>query len=229
MTEPTKPEGGAEQASAELPIPKLETASPVSATSSVDTKALAKEVADLLKPDFEKVAQSTKDKRIANIEKRLGIKDLAELEEQGVQIPENVKLEYRLRNLEEGRQTPEVPSQTTTSQGSGATLTAQDVSEVVKKFNLDANTPEVLDVLRGTYRNRDHFEATLANVALAQINKPQPSAASSASLQSSAVNSQRVDVNQLNAELTQLSRSPSRPGAMQRMAEIKKILQEAGA
>ena len=182
MTDETKPEGGAEQVNGELPTPKFTDASPVSATSSVDTKALAAEVAKLLKPDFEKVAQSTKDKRIAALEKKLGVGDLAELEELGAQIPDSVKMEYRFRQLETQRQDPDSSSQTTTSQGSGATLTTQDVSEVVRNFNLDANTPEVIDALRGTYRNRDHFEATLARLAVAKTNKPTPSATDATSL-----------------------------------------------
>jgi hypothetical protein len=106
------------------------------------------------------------------------------LEDAGVQIPDSVKLEYRLRQLENGRQDPEPSSQTPTSQGSGATLTAQDVSEAVKQFNLDANNADVIEALRGTYRNRDHFEATLAKLAISKTNKPTPSAADSTTLAS---------------------------------------------
>jgi hypothetical protein len=172
-------EGGLEKANEELPVPKFENSSAASATSSVDTKALAKEVAELLRPDFEKVAQSTKDKRIAEIEKKLKLSDLAELEGMGAQIPDNVKLEYRFRELESNR-TPQGSGQAATSQGSGASLTAQDVSETVQRFKLDANQPDVIEKLRGTYRNRDHFEATLAQMALAQATK-QPGSATSAS------------------------------------------------
>ena len=185
MLPSTQPESRPEDASQELPVPKLESSSAGSPTSSVDTKAIAKEVAEILRPDFERVAQSTKDKRIADIQKRLGISDLAELEGMGVQIPPEVKTEYRLRNLEQGPGTrqPERSDQTPTSQGSGATLTATDVSDVVKTYQLDANTPEVLEALRGTYRNRDHFEATMAKLALKRSAAPQPSAAESSTIQ----------------------------------------------
>jgi hypothetical protein len=167
------------------------------------------------------VAQSTKDKRIAQLEKRLGMSDLAELEEQGVQIPENVKLEYRLRNLETQRPAPE--SQAPTSQGSGASLTTQDVSEVVKQYQLDANSPEVLEALRGTYRNRDHFEATLAKVALARVNRPQPSAAESAApvTESSAPTK---DTASMIARLNELQKFPSK-----NRAEIAKLSTELEA
>jgi hypothetical protein len=197
MTETTQSEGGAEQVNQELPTPKFTEASPVSATSSVDAEALALKVAKILRPDFEKVAQSTKDKRIAQIEKRLGLGDLAELEELGAQIPDNVKLEYRFRQLESERQKPD--PQPTTSQGSGANLAAQEVSEVVKKFKLDANDPEVIEALRGTYRNRDHFEVSLAQMALARANRPTPSAANAATISSSPPAPSK-DVEQLTAE-----------------------------
>jgi len=227
MPEPTQPEGTGEQPSQGLPIPKLEPVSQASATSSVDTEAIAKKVAEILRPDFERVAQSAKDKRIAKLEKQLGISDLGELEDMGAQIPDNVKLEYRLRQLETQRQSPETPSQAPTSQGSGATLTAQDVSEVVKNFQLDANSPDVLEALRGTYRSKDHFEATMARLAVAKQNRPQPSAAESASLQiSSAPSAATIDVNGLNAELTELSKWPSKN--MKRIAEIGELLKKAG-
>src|SRR5260221_712817 len=80
MTDPNTTVSGTDGSNSEPPIPKFENNSSASPTSGVDTKALAKEVAELLRPDFEKVAQSTKDKRIAAIEKRLGVGDLAELE-----------------------------------------------------------------------------------------------------------------------------------------------------
>lgn len=208
MTEPTKPEGTAEQVNQELPTPKFTDVSPDSATSSVDMDALAEKVASKLRPSFEKVAQSTKDKRIAEIQKRLGMQDLAELEEMGAQIPDNVKLEYRLRQIE-GQRQPDSPAQTSTSQGSGANLAVQEVSEAVRKFNLDANDPEVIEKLRGTYRNRDHFEATLAQVALAKVNKPQPSAAESSSLEGHHP-SAAPDMSAKLARLAELQKFPSR-------------------
>jgi hypothetical protein len=206
MTDNTKPEGGQEQVSGELPTPRFTDASAGSATSSVDTDALVEAVLRRLEPTLDKKLQSTKDKRIAEIEKRLKMSDLTELEELGAQIPDNVKLEYRLRQIEGNRQ-PE-SNQATTSQGSGANLATQEVAEVVKKLNLDANDPEVIEKLRGTYRNRDHFEATLAQMALARATKPQPSAAESATIQ--AQPSTPVDVSAKIAQLQKLQREPTR-------------------
>lgn len=182
MTLPTQPERGTEQPSEGLPIPTLETPSAVSSPSSVDTDAIVKKVTEELRREL-RMAQSTKDKEINAIKKTLGISDLSELEAMGATIPENVKLEHRLRQLESGRTADNSPEQKAPSPGSGAALTAQDVSEVVKKFQLDANEPDVISALRGTYRNRDHFEATLAQMALARVNRPTSSPAESPSLQ----------------------------------------------
>ena len=181
MTDPTQPERGTEQPSEGLPIPKLETPSSASSPSSVDTDAIVKQVTENLRRDL-RMAQSTKDKNAELIRKTPGINDLSELEAMGATIPDHVKNEYRFRYLEQQRQAPDSPEQKAPSPGSGAALTAQDVSEVVQKFQLDANDTEVLEKLRGTYRNRDHFEATLAQMALARVNRPQPSAADAASL-----------------------------------------------
>src|SRR5258706_13736746 len=141
MTDPNTTVSGTDGSNSEPPIPKFENNSSASPTSGVDTKALAKEVAELLRPDFEKVAQSTKDKRIAAIEKRLGVGDLAELEGLGVKIPDEIKTEYRFRQLEQER-TSNPTSQQASPPGNGAALTAQSVSEIVKKLNLDANDAE---------------------------------------------------------------------------------------
>jgi hypothetical protein len=185
MTDQTNPERGTEQPSTELPIPTLETPSTTN-PSSVDTDAIAEQVAEKIRREIRQ-AQSTRDKEISAANKKLAIGDLSELEALGVTIPENVKNEYRFRQLESQRTAENPPSQQTPSPGNGAALTAQDVSEAVKQFNLDANNADVIEALRGTYRNRDHFEATLAKLAIAKTNKPSPSAAESGSLASTSV------------------------------------------
>lgn len=222
MTDLQNPESGTEQASEGLPIPKLESASSASQTSSVDTKALAKEVAELLRPELERTAQSTKDKRIAAIEKKLGLGDLAELEQMGATVPENVKLEYRLRNLEGGRTTEPAQTQSTPSNGNGEALTALDVSEVIKEYQLDANDPQVLEKLRGTYRNRDHFQATMAKVALAQVNRQPPSPSGSSVLTSEAART--GDVSGKIERLAEYQKQPTKY-----KAEIAKLKGELDA
>jgi hypothetical protein len=153
MTLPTQPERGTEQPGEGLPIPKLETPS-TAGPSSVDTDAIVKQVAEQLRREIRQ-AQSTKDKNAELVRRTPGINDLSELEAMGATIPENVKLEYRLRQIEGQQPAEGSPVQKPSSPGNGAALTAADVSEVVKKFNLDANDPDVIGALRGTYRNRD--------------------------------------------------------------------------
>lgn len=224
MSEKQNPERGAEQPSEEFPIPTLETPSPDSSPSGVDTEAIVKQVTEKLQREL-RAAQSNKDREIAAIKKTLGIGDLSELEAMGATIPENVKLEYRLRQIESQRgQAEGSPASKTPSPGNGAALTAQDVSEVIRNYQLDANTPEVLEALRGTYRNRDHFEASMARMALARSNKPQPSAAASSALNAAASGAE-IDVNALAAEQALLMKNPSKN--MKRIQEIQETLKTA--
>ena len=229
MTLPAKPESTPEQPIPELPIPTIGSASADKPTSGVDTKALAKEVAELLRPEIGKTVQSTKDRRIARIERTLGISELEELQEMGATIPENVAMEYRLRQLEGSKQTPQTPPQTPTSPGSGATLTGAEVAQVVKEYGLDANSADVIEALRGTYRNRDHFESTMAKLALGKTNRPQPSPAASTTLKAppppeAKLSEQEAD--QKYSEIAVLLRNPSLNGA--KILNLQKELREAG-
>lgn len=220
MTLPTQPERGTEQPSEGLPIPKLETPLSDSSPSSVDTDAIVKQVTENLRREL-RMAQSTKDKEIATIKKTLGISDLSELEAMGATIPENVKLEHRLRQLETQRTAEGSPDQKPSSPGNGAALTAQDVTEVVKKFQLDANDADVIGALRGTYRNRDHFEATLASMALARVNRPQPSAAESTTISTPESVAPNKDTGAMIARLQELQKFPTK-----NKAEITKLTTE---
>ncbi len=221
--DPKTTESKAEGASAELPIPKLESPSTGSSTSGVDMDALAEKVANKLRPDFEKVAQSTKDKRIAALEKRVGLSDLAELEEMGVTIPESAKTEYRLRQLEGTRQQAPASSQLPSSPGNGEALTAQDVQTVVKNLSLDANDAEVLEKLRGIYRNKDHFTAEMTTLALSRVTRQPPSPTSATALTAEKA-APPVDVQTKIAKLSEMQKQPTKY-----KAEIAKLTAELDA
>jgi hypothetical protein len=180
--DPKTTESGSEPAIEELPIPKIESASTDSPPSSLDIDSLAETILKKLSPELDKKLQSTKDKRISEIEKRLNLGQFAELEELGAQIPENVKLEYRLRELEGRNAKAESPAQRP-SQGSGAQLSAQDVSQVITDLQLDANDPQVIEALRGSYRSRDHFDAAMTKLAYARVTKPNPSPSAAPAVQ----------------------------------------------
>lgn len=165
--------GGGEQVNEEVPTPKFTETSRDSATSALDPKEIAKQVAEILRPEFEKTIQSTKDKRIAKLEKAVG---LAELEELGATIPDHVKAEYRNRELEQRLAAMEerggsAPKQT--SQGSGAAAVSE-WARIVEEVGLEKNSPEYINLLRGEYRNLDHFEAEAYRLKKRLDSKPNP-------------------------------------------------------
>lgn len=170
MTDQT-PESGAEGASAGLPTPTFESPSPDSSTSGFDAKALAKEVAELLMPEIDRKIQSTKDKRIAQLEKQYG--SLSELEELGVSIPENVKQEYRLRQIESKLQAPVQAS----SQGRGENPDGAQALAVLNELELDTRSPEVAALMGGKFKDITHFTAEAAKLKVRQLKAPNPTPA----------------------------------------------------
>lgn len=203
-------ESGQVQEKAELPVPTFSEKSADSQVS-IDPQALAKQVAELLRPNFEKMAQSTKDKRIAKLEKAVG--GLAELEALGVAIPPEVKLEMRLRDLEQSSVSTPV------SQGSGKVET-QEWSKIIDEIGLDLKATETIEFLRGEYRNLDHFEAEANRLKRRLDSKPNPS------LETSPTLSGRKPVEKNNdsllAELQLLQKTPLKNP--KRMAEIEEAL-----
>lgn len=171
--------GGQPEVNQELPTPKFTESAGVSATSAFDPKEIAKQVAEILRPDIEKTIQSTKDKRIAKLEKAVG---LEELEQLGATIPENVKAEYRNRQLEERLQAIEQStSPKPTSQGSG-TVQANEWSKVIEQVGLDLKAPETISLLRGEYRNIDHFTAEAYKLRDNIKSQPKPTIETSPSI-----------------------------------------------
>lgn len=220
MTDQTTPESAPESVKVEgtqvQPAPPVQPTftetSAASSPSAVDTKALAKEVAALLRPEF----QSMKDKRIAKLEKAVGI-DISELEEMGVPIPESVKTEARFRRLE----AQAAPVQEV-SQGSGTTQDSDRVSQVIKEAGLDASRPEVVRLLSGKYRNIDHFEAEAYKLKASQTNRPSPSPASAPALQSGATSTLSSEQKEeIGGRIVELMKEPSKNAA-----EIKQLREQ---
>ncbi len=176
MTEPVStPESRPEVVSQEPPTPKFTEPSADSSTSTVDMDALAERLAARMMPTVEKLVQSQKDKRFSDIEKRLDAAGLKELEDLGVSIPDNVKQEYRFRDMQKKLEQLSAPVQEA-SPGRGATSDSAKVSEVIKESGLDANTPEVISLLSGQYRNIDHFTAEAYKLKMRLANRPTPDA-----------------------------------------------------
>ncbi len=218
MTTETKV-GGEEQVNEEVPTPKFTETSRDSATSALDPVEIAKQVADILRPDFEKMAQSTKDKRIAALEKKVG--SLAELEEMGVTIPENVKTEYRQRELDQRIKELESrgTASTQNSQGSGKVETSE-WSRIIDEVGLDTKSPEYIGFMRQEFRNLDHFEAEANRLKRRMDSKPNPSIETSPSLNGK-LPVQKDDA-ALLAELQELQKTPTKN--QKRMAEIEEKL-----
>ncbi len=163
-------ESAPEPAKVELPTPTFETASAAEPTSAVDAKSLAKEVAELLRPEIAKTVQSVKDRRFDRVEKALG---LADLEELGVAITPEIKNELRMRQLEAQREQPvQEPSP-----GKVETPDSEKVSQVIKQLELDANNADTIKLLQGQYRNFDHFVSEAQALKLRQFISPSASAA----------------------------------------------------
>lgn len=218
MAEQT-PESKPEVVSQESPTPKFTEPSAVSSPSTVDIDALADKVAAKMMPSVEKLIQSQKDKRIAKMEKQMEAAGLSELEEMGVQIPEPVKTEMRLRRLEEAREPTPVQEP---SKGKGGTSDSEQVSAVIKETGLDANTPEVIKLLGGEYRNLDHFRAEAFALRARQATKPAPDASAAPSLNAGTRASSSLSEAEretIGEEIVTLMRNPT--GNAERIAKLQ--------
>ncbi len=153
-----------------VPTPTFtQSASP---TSNVDE--LAKKVAELLTPTIDSKVKSLQDKRFSTIEKKLG--SLEELEQLGATIPESVKTEYRNREL--NQRLEEIEKRTssspqTNSQGSGK-VEASEWSKIIEEAELDLKDPGTIELLRGEYRNIDHFTAEALRLRDKVKSQPKP-------------------------------------------------------
>lgn len=102
---------------------------------------------------------------------------------------------------------------------SGADATAK----VLKEAQLDANTPEVIDLIRQYGNDPVSFAVRAGELRAKMANKPTPDAsASSTPVTPPASPPQEVDVQALTAEQQRLMKNPSRN--FKRLAEIKEQL-----
>jgi hypothetical protein len=159
----------------ELPTPSFSD----QATSSTSTGA--DEIVSKLLPQLEQMierkVQSTKDKRISEIEKALGgrSKILAELEEAGVPITKEVRAEMRIRELEERlTQPPTQPAQAVDAGPSTQKAAVTDAIATLKRHELDPNDPAFIELLRGKYANRDAFDKAVLGHVVTKLAPPKP-------------------------------------------------------
>jgi hypothetical protein len=159
----------------ELPTPQF------SEKGDSSTSGGADEIVSKLLPQLEQIierkVQSTKDKRISEIEKVLGgrSKILAELEEAGVPITKEVRAEMRIRELEERLNQPQ--SQPAPASVDGSTQQKAAVTEAIAKlseYGLSSNDPAFIELLRGKYANRDAFDKAVLSHVVTKIAPPKP-------------------------------------------------------
>src|SRR3990167_6122685 len=134
--------------------------------------ALLDELKPVIQQTIEKQVQSTKDKRIAKIEGRLGM--LAELEEQGATIPENLKQEMRFRDLEERLTRPAQPAGSVDNGLSTQKQAVTDAIAELNKYDLSTNDPAFIELLRGQYANRDAFDAKVQRYIVGKLSPQKP-------------------------------------------------------
>ena len=165
----------------ELPTPTFSGQGDSSTSEGADAivSKSRSELLDELKPfiqeTIERQVQSTKDKRISKIEKsmgRLGL--LAELEEQGATIPDNLKQEMRFRDLEERLEQPAQPAPV---RDDGSSQQRQAVTEAIaelNKYNLSSNDPGFIELLRGQYPSRQAFDLKVKDYIIGKVVPPKP-------------------------------------------------------
>lgn len=178
MSDEKNQESDGQESVGGLPTP---TFSAESRGSTSDADALVSKLLDQLTPKLEDLiarkVQSTKDKRVDKIEKVLGgrLDLLAELEGEGVAVPKEVRNELRMRELEERLNNPTaqpVPGKVDGSTDQGL-ATAEAVAEL-KKYNLDPNESDFIQILRGQYPSKEAFDAKLQRYILGKVAPKQP-------------------------------------------------------
>jgi hypothetical protein len=154
--------------------------------STFDASKLPEQLESLVSKAVEKAVQSQKDRRFSEIEKTLGdFKPVLE-RVKGLLTPEQLAQFNQIQRdaeIDELKQTVQKLTQTgAPAVGNQQSTAANDAQRILQAAQLDANTPEVLDLIR-QYGNDPVTLAVRAGELRAKAaNKPSPSAAESASI-----------------------------------------------
>jgi hypothetical protein len=164
---------------AELPTPQFSENGDSSTSTDVDV--IVNKVVERLTPTLdqtvERKAKSLQDKRFNKIETALGLRSnvLAELEADGVTIPEEVRTRMEIRELREQINQP--PSQPAPVRDDGSSQQKAAVTEAIaelNKYGLSSDDAEFLNLLRGTYSNRAAFDLEVSRLIVKKIAPPKP-------------------------------------------------------
>ena len=210
------PQVSGQSGDTDLPSPTF--SDQATSSPSVDADSIVSKLLPQLEQIIERKVQSTKDKRISQLEKALTGRGqvLAELESEGVTISKEVRAEMRIRELEDRlaqQSNPPVPQSVDGSTQQRTAVT--DAIATMKQYGLDANDAGFIELLRGNYPNRDAFDkAVLSHVVsrLAPQKPAEPSGVVQAPATSGATSNKLNDA-QLQQKLRQLNdmyRQPSK-------------------
>ena len=162
--------------SGELPTPSFSDQAPSSTSTDVD--AIVSRLTPLLESLVDKRVQSTKDKRFLQLEKILGgrLDVLAELEGQGVTIPQEVRTRMEINDLRDQIAQPK-PEQPAPARDDGSSTQRAAVAEAIAelaKNELDTNDPGFIELLRGKYANRESFDLAVQRHIVAKLKPAKP-------------------------------------------------------
>ena len=156
--------------------------------------------------------QSNVDKGLGRVEKKLDsmsvLGEYKKLLADGYSERE-AEQELRLRNMEQGTQptAQTVPGRTE----SGETTPDSEVAQEIKRLRLDPGQPEVVKLLRGHYRNMDHFKASAVELKLNLSQSAAPSSSAAPVAQStSTVRTSEEEREAIGAKLVDLQREPTK-------------------
>ena len=180
MTADENPQVSDQSGSPELPTPTFSDKGASSTSSDADAivskvrTALVEEIKPLIEKMIEGKFKSTTDKRFAKLEKAMSKLDLLdELEAGGVQIPKELRTDMRIRDLEEQLSQSNRPD-SPRDDGSSGKQAVEDALAELKKYDLTANDPAFIEILRGSYSSRDALDAKVQRYIIGKITPQKP-------------------------------------------------------
>lgn len=200
-------------------------ASPTSAGQNVQqpSSLSEEELLKRLEPLIDKKVQSVKDRRIAELEKQVsGFQSV--LERFKGLVPDD-KLREIQKDLEfEDLKQKVYGTEKQTSEpvaGSQQMSAADLASSIIAKAQLDANVPEVIELIRTAGNDPVEFAIKAGELKARMANKPAPTAANAPVLQTSTGSGEAWNFEAKNARFRELQKFPSK-----HKDEIKKLKQE---
>ena len=221
-----KPDEGNQQTASEgLPNPTFADGGGQPSTTSIEE--LKKQVEDLQKQL--RGVQGDKDRAVKRTE--LKVDDLNQQIARILELKESGKDESSIRRellLDKILESGVIPVQEAggTVKSEAVPSDAQfNVVEVLNRYGLSTNEPEVIALAKGRYRNADHFEAEAAKLAFAKLKPATPSASTSAPMTGGSLPGQMTDSEReaKSAKLLQLYKTPTL-----KANEIKVLEKELG-